>query len=270
MKIAPCAAHRVLLDLRAGESVNQAVTDALGKAGFSSGYARLAGVELAPLHYVVPAPSSNGTHAAWYSETFAPDGTATIEEAGLVAGLRDGVPFIHCHGVWQTANGERRGGHLLPHESVIAKDVTLEAWGMAGADFVALQDAETNFKLFAAEAAHAVARKGSSGRAVAATIRPNLDICEAIAGICRRHGFMAARVEGVGSLVGVDFADGRFVDSYATEVFVTSGRVTKGACDLDVALVDLSGVLHEGTLSRRFNPVCVTFELLILETDGHG
>ncbi|MHB2267762.1 PPC domain-containing DNA-binding protein [Aliihoeflea sp. PC F10.4] len=268
MKVAPCTAHRVSLDLKAGESVNRAVTGVLGAAGFSSGYARLAGVQLEPLRYVMPAPSPNDAHAAWYSETFAPAGMAIVEDAGLVAGVRDGAPFIHCHGIWQTENGERLGGHLLPHEAEIAKDVTIEAWGLAGANFVARDDAETNFKLFAAETADTLAGRENGVRALACTIRPNVELGKAVADICCAHGFADASVDGVGSFVGVDFADGRFVDSYATEVFLTSGRVANGACNLKVALVDLSGALHEGMLLPGSNRVCVTFELLIREMAG--
>lgn len=268
MKVAPCTAHRVSLGLKAGKSVNQAITGALGAAGFSSGYARLAGVQLEPLRYVMPAPSPDDAHAAWYSETFAPPGMAIVEDAGLVAGIRDGAPFIHCHGIWQTENVERLGGHLLPHAAVIAKDVTIEAWGLAGANFVARDDAETNFKLFAAETADTHAGRENGVRALACTIRPNVELGKVVVDICRAHGFTHASVEGVGSFVGVDFADDRFVDSYATEVFITSGRVENGACDLDVALVDLSGALHEGTLLRSSNRVCVTFELLIREIAG--
>jgi predicted DNA-binding protein with PD1-like motif len=267
--VAPCGVQALRLELKAGDSMNHAVTHAFANAGFSSGYVDLQHVRLASLRYVIPAPAPDETHAAWYSETFAPQGAATIEAAGLIAGMRDGEPFVHCHGIWQLTDGTRHGGHLLPHDSILAENATVVAWGVAGAAFVASDDAETNFKLFSAQPGAPGSLTAVLPRAVACTIRPNADIANAIEDICNRHGFAAAQVSGVGSLVGVDFTDGRHVASYATEVFITDGRVLPkdgtAHCVLDVALVDLDGNLHHGTLARGQNPVCVTFELMIRE-----
>ncbi|MCO6393324.1 DUF296 domain-containing protein [Aliihoeflea aestuarii] len=267
--VAPCGAQALQLELKAGESVNRAVTRAFAEAGFLGGYADLEEVQLAPLRYVIPAPAPDEKHAAWYSATFAPEGMATIEAAGLVAGMRDGEPFVHCHGIWRLADGARHGGHLLPHDAILAADTTVAAWGIAGAQFVAIDDAETNFKLFSARPC-APAPPAAMPRALACTLRPNVDIVTTIEAICDRYGFGAAQVGGVGSLVGVDFTDGRHIASYATEILITAGRFQANDdaahCTLDIALVDLDGNLHEGRLERGRNPVCVTFELLIRET----
>lgn len=260
-KVVPCRAHPLLLTLRAGKSVNEAVTGALAEAGFSSGYAHLENVAVSPMRYVIPAPAPDASHVAWYSDTRAPDGVITIGQAGVIAGERDDAPFIHCHGTWSEPDGVRRAGHLLPHETIVAKDAEVRGWGIEGAGFVAQDDAETNFRLFAARVMEPAA---AALNALAATIRPNGDISLAIEEICRAHDIEAAMVRGVGSLVGVDFADGPHVPSYATEVFVTDGGVSGGKCTLDVALVDLDGAVHEGRLAHGTNPVCITFELLIL------
>ena len=260
-RVAPCRAERLSLRLCAGRSVNAAVTGALAEAGFSSGYAHLEDVAVSPMRYVIPAAAPDASHVAWYSDTRAPEGVVTIERAGVIAGIRDGAPFIHCHGVWHEPDGTRRAGHLLPHEAVVAADTTVRAWGIEGACFVARDDAETNFKLFSAEAAWADV---AAPTALVCTIRPNGDISHAIEGICRGHGMDAAAIFGVGSLAGVDFADGRHVPSCATEVFVTAGGVSPAGCTLDVALVDMDGAVHEGRLLRGRNPVCVTFELLVI------
>lgn len=261
--IAPCRARPVTLLLRAGKSVNEAVTGALADAGFASGHVILDGLGISPMRYVIPAPAPDDSHVAWYSDTRAPEGIVTVEQAGVIAGSRDGEPFIHCHGVWREPDGARRAGHLLPHEAIIARDTTVRGWGIEGAAFVARDDAETNFKLFRAEAA---GTPGSDGvRALACTIRPNGDICSAIETICGEHGFEQASVHGVGSLIGVDFVGGAHIPSYATEVFVREGRFSGDACRLDVALADMDGAVHEGELVRGANPVCVTFELLLVE-----
>jgi predicted DNA-binding protein with PD1-like motif len=264
-RVAAGTAVPLVLRLRAGQSVNAAVTGALAEAGCASGYVDLDGLAIAPMHYVIPAASPDTSHAAWYSDTHSPAGIVTVERAGVIAGIRDGEPFIHCHGVWHESDGERRAGHLLPHEAIVARDTEVQGWGLSGAAFVARDDAETNFKLFSAEAAGGTGAPPSSARALACTMRPNGDISAAIERVCQSHGFLNASVFGVGSLVGVDFADGSHVASYATEVIVRRGTVVEGRCELDVALVDMNGDIHEGLLVRGSNPVCVTFELVIVE-----
>lgn len=265
---ARCRATQLSLRLAKGQSVNAAITGALANAGFSAGYVHLENVAIWPMRYVIPAASPDDSHVAWYSETYAPDGVVIIERAGVIAGIRDGAPFIHCHGIWIDEAGNRRAGHLLPHEAFIAEDATVRAWGIKGANYIARDDAETNFKLFAAEATgHEVA----APNALAVTIRPNGDISLAIEALCSRHGITQAQILGVGSLNEVDFDDGRRVASYATEVFIDDGRIftTDGRLQsqLDVSLVDLRGAIHSGRLMNGQNPVCVTFELLIVTDD---
>lgn len=267
-KTAPCCAERISLRLAKGQSANAAITGALAQAGFSAGYVHLENVAISPMRYVIPAPSPDDSHVAWYSETFAPEGLVTIERAGVIAGTRDGAPFIHCHGIWVDKADNRRAGHLLPHEAFIAQDANVSAWGINGANYVAREDAETNFKLFAAEG---VGPEVVAPNAIAATIRPNADISTAIEKVCSRYGIRKASIHGVGSLNEVIFDDGRHVPSYATEVFIEDGRVfcldgTPHA-QLDVSLVDLRGEIHSGRLMHGQNPVCVTFELLIVAED---
>ena len=263
-RVVPCRAHPLTLTLPAGRTVNEAVTGALAEAGFASGFARLDSVAVSPMRYVIPAPAPDATHGAWYSATHAPDGVVTIEKASVIAGIRDGEPFLHCHGVWRAADGVRHAGHLLPHDSVVAAQARVEAWGIQGSAFVVRDDPETNFKLFSAEASGEGAAAAGGQPALACTVRPNGDIAQTLEAVCRRHGLAEASVHGVGSLVGVDFADGRHVPSYATEVMIVDGRATAGSASLDVALADMDGAIHEGILMRGANPVCVTFEVLVV------
>jgi len=262
-----CRAFPLVLDLKEGDSVNAAVTGALARAGFAAGFARLDGLAVAPMRYVIPAAAPDASHAAWYSATHAPDGVVAIEKAGAIAGIRDGAPFIHCHGVWRGEGGPRRAGHLLPHDSLVARDARVAAWGIAGAAFVARDDAETNFTLFAAEPADG--GEGAGGLpALACTVRPNGDICAILEAACRAHGLEEADIHGIGSLAGVDFTDGRHVPSYATEVLIDSGLVGAAGSRIEVALADMDGAVHEGRLARGENPVCVTFEALAVARRG--
>jgi predicted DNA-binding protein with PD1-like motif len=255
--------HPIRLHLRKGLTVNEAVTTALAEAGFESGYADLTGLRLDPLRYVIPAASPDATHAAWYSDTHAPAGAATIEKAGAIVGVRDGSPFLHCHGIWH-ADGTLRMCHLLPFDAIVAEEIEVAAWGVAGACFEVQDDPETNFRLFAPVARPGRTASETGERGLLCTVRPNEEIASAIAEACGRHGFADARVLGIGSLVCADFADGGHVTSFATEVLITGGRVRTGDTALEIAIVDMDGAITEGRLAGP-NPVCVTFELLILE-----
>lgn len=276
-RIAMGRGRRRRLSLKKGFSVNEAVTSALAEAGFESGYVWLCDVVLAPMRYVIPAASPDDRHAAWYSETHAPEGIVRVEQAGVIAGRRDGERFIHCHGLWTLASGARRMGHLLPHDSILDRDAAVDALGVAGAGFEAEEDIETGFKLFVPRTEDASADV-EGARTIVCTIKPNEEIHLVIETICREHGIANAKVHGIGSLVGADFENGAHVASYATEVMVKRGTVRQTAeglrSRLDIGLVGMDAAIAEGVLVRGQNTVCVTFELLIEETagrePGHG
>lgn len=266
-RVARGTIERRRVTLRSGCSANEAIGEAVAEAGFSGGYLRLKGAAMEPMAYVIPAASPDGSHAAWYSDTFAPAGVTRIEDAGFNIGSRDGKSFFHCHGIWTEPGGRRRMGHLLPDLASFQRPVEAELIGIKGAHFDATEDAETNFKLFIPES-HGAA--GTEGRTVLLVqIRANADICHSIEEICRLHGIRNAAIHGIGSLVGLELTDGTFVDSYATEVLITEGELSERQgepeCRLAIALVDMDGAIWEGTVKRGVNPVCVTFEVLIEE-----
>ena len=103
---------------------------------------------LGPFAYVMPALSKTGENAAFYSDTYRPDGTTHTKLGSLTLGTRDGAPFCQCHGLWTEADGKAGGGHMLPDETVVADAFEVEAFGIDGAMFTAEPDPETNSKLF--------------------------------------------------------------------------------------------------------------------------
>lgn len=258
-----CRAEAFDVTLAAGIDMNASVADAFAVRGFSGGFLRLKNAMVDPMRYVIPAPAADAAHAAWYSETFAPEGESIIEDAGFIVGRRDDQPFFHCHGVWETSDLGRRAGHLLPHDSRLAKPARAQAWGVSGALFEVLDDRETNFRLFAPRPSEEECDAGY--RAVIARIRPGEEIVQAIEVLCRQHGMLNATVMGIGSVVGAVFTDAPDVSSYATEALIGDGKVTDGTCRLDIAIVGIDGCITEGRLAPGVNPVCVTFELLIVE-----
>lgn len=261
-----CRGRAFSLTLPAGVPLLEAVRNGFAAAGFASGVAKLDGLALAPFAYVMPALSKTPEHAAFYSETFRPEGGARVEVGAMTFGQRDGASFFHAHALWVEGDGKRSGGHILPDETVVAETITVQAVGLDGAAFVAEPDGETHFKLFGPVA---VASGGAGeGRFFALRVKPNVDFCGALEAFCAEHGVREAVIRGgVGSTIGARFVDGGVVENFATEVAITQGRIPRGAdgfeAAIDVALVDYSGALASGRLKRGDNPVLMTFELVL-------
>lgn len=258
------------MTFQSDRSVLEAVDEALKEKGYESAVIQIRGGAFNPLVYVIPALSEGRAQAAWYSDTRRPTGRAAIEELCLTFGRRDGEPFLHCHGIWHHADGFRAAGHLMPHEARFAEPVEADVWAISGAVFDQLEDEETLFKLFTPIA---IMPKPStrSRRAVLCRIKPNEEINAAILRIVREQGIENATLHGVGSLVGCDFVDGSHMSSIASELYIKSGKVWKQngtlRSRLDIAIVDIDGQIFEGEITRSRNNVCVTFELLIVESD---
>ena len=258
------AARRALLRpvrgvLPAGRTVMQAVGDLFADHGCRGGMVSLAGVRCDPIRYVLPAPSTDGLHGAWYSGTHAPDGCWTIHAATASVGRRDGAPFLHCHGIW-SGGGAARMGHLLPLESVIAEDARVAGLGAAGTWFEARPDEETAFTLFAPEG-------GGDGPALFARILPGEDVVGAVETLAARHAIADARLHAVGSIDHIRFAEGHRMDCHATELRFDGARLASGRAHIPIEAVDIRGAIARGTLVRGGNPVGVTLELIVEPTE---
>ncbi len=259
---------KVQIELPAKAFLNVAAERLFGD-GFDGGLAFLRNVSFEPFRFVIPDNSADGAHAAWYSKTYAPHGEVVLEEGIAIIGRRDGAPFLHCHGRWRTRNGEVNMGHILPLESVMARDARVEAIGLKGAVFDVAHDAETNFPLFRPRETLAGETRNMAKSAFAVKISPNEDISQTLEAFCARKNIFRARVHGLGSLNEARFTDGRAVSSHATEFYIRSGKVELDGAGvhkaaLDVAGVAIGGELFEGTLTRGDNPICITAELIVV------
>lgn len=254
--------------LQAGLPLLEAARRGFAEAGFAGGVLSMRGGALGPLAYVMPALSKTGANAAFYSDTFRPEGITQLKFAAMTLGERDGAPFFHCHGLWTEIDGDLHGGHILPEESIVAEPFAVEAFGIDGAVFTAEVDSETNFKLFGPVPREATDADTTS-RAFALRLRPNQDFACALESFCRQHGIFHARIHGgVGSTIGANFSDGRSVVPFATELAIRSGIIEPSAdgtleAALDIALVDYLGGIAEGRLMRGDNPVLMTMELVL-------
>ena len=254
--------------LDAGLPLLEAARRGFAAQGFGGGVLNIGGGALGPFAYVMPALSKTGDNAAFYSDTFRPAGITHLKTGAMTLGQRDGAPFFHCHALWVEADGRAGGGHILPEETVVAEPFAVDAFGIDGATFTAEPDAETNFKLFG-PLPTAASGAPTTGRAYALRLRPNQDFAGALEQFCREQGIVSAKIHGgVGSTIGVRFADGRIVEPFATELAISAGVIAAGAggaleAVLDIALVDYTGGLAEGRLMRGDNPVLMTMELVL-------
>jgi predicted DNA-binding protein with PD1-like motif len=251
--------HALNFVLKPGLTLNEAVTAPLVEAGFQCGTVTFSGTLLNPFRYVMPGPADNDSHVAYFTAPRAPSGTTRIERGNATFGWSDGKPFIHCHAAWIEPDGSRRGGHILPLETIIAEPGEAAAWGFHTILVEATPDPETNFTLFQPSGT-------STGRGIVARVKPNEDIIEGLETIARTHGIGDAVVRGsLGSLIGARFVHGERVDDHATEVLVREGHIRDGRAALDLLVVDMRGNVHQGWLQRGENPVCITFDIILEE-----
>jgi predicted DNA-binding protein with PD1-like motif len=245
--------------LTPGATLNEALTTALVEAGFQSATVMIKDLCLNPLHYVMPGPADNANHVAYFSAPRAPSGISRVEQANATFGWSDRKPFIHCHATWMESDGHRRGGHILPVETIIAEPAEATAWGCRTIRMEAQPDAETNFTLFQPSG-----QPFTTGRDLVARIKPNHDILTSLETIARTHGIRNATVRGsLGSLIGAHFTHGGQVSDHATEVLVRQGSIRDGIAAVELLVVDMRGEVHEGWLERGQNPVCITFDLVL-------
>jgi predicted DNA-binding protein with PD1-like motif len=250
--------------LTPGATLNEAITAPLIAAGFQCGTVRFTGTGLDPFRYVMPGPADDASHVAYFSAPRAPSGITRIEQANATFGWAGGKPFIHCHAVWTEPDGSRRGGHILPLETIVAEPGEAAAWGFRTIRIDAKPDPETNFTLFQPSGDR------NTGRGFVARIKPNQDILAALETIADTHGISDAVVRGsLGSLIGARLTGGGYVTDHATEVLVRQGHIRGGKAALDLLVVDMRGEVHQGWLQFGQNPVCITFDLF-LEDTGRG
>lgn len=262
-RAAPTRAVPVDIALPVGETVAGAIVAGLRAAGCASGWVETSGLACDPFRFVIPARSTDPARAAWYSETHAPPGGATVERAVFSVGTCRGAPFLHCHGLWNGDAPMIGGGHMLCEDSVISAPGRAAGVGFRDAVFDRRPDEETNFELFAADAAGPPPERPN---ALVVTLRPNEDACERLSALCDAHGLRPARIRGLGSLNGATFADGRRMESALTEFLALDGVAPEtGGARVEIAAVDETGRLHRGVLAPGAAAVSVTAEFVIIE-----
>lgn len=231
--------------------------------GIESACLHLSGGGLHPFSYVIPALSPDGSQAAFYSETFRPPGTTTLQSAAVTLGWRGDAPFFHCHALWTEADGRPGCGHVLPDATTVAAPIHARGAGLVGARFEVHPDAETGFNLLTPRPTGTAPPPGAI-QAVALRLAPNQDLIETLEQVAITNGFDRAIVHGgVASINEARFLDGPPLAGFATELLVRRGLIESALdlrSELDTAIVDLHGTIRTGRLAPGTNPVLMTFE----------
>jgi predicted DNA-binding protein with PD1-like motif len=253
-------ARRLRFRAAPGMSLLEALTGPLVSAGSQSATLRFSNARVDPFHYVMPDHAPDALHVAYFSPPRAPVGTTRVERASATFGWHHGQPFLHCHAAWIEPGGLHRGGHILNDETVLVSEVEVQAWGFDTLRVETAEDLETNFTLFQPSG-----ESIPGANAILARVRPNEDITLAIEQLAREFDMPNAHIAGsVGSLIGARFDDGHEVADHAIEVLVTNGDVRDGIASLEILAVDMAGHVHEGRLTRGENPVCITFDVVLV------
>jgi predicted DNA-binding protein with PD1-like motif len=255
-------ARDVRYTLEPGRTLTDSVTAPLIAAGFQSATVVIKDAILSPFRFVMPGPPDSAAHVAYFSATEAPEGRVRIEQANATFGWSSGVPIIHVHAAWTESNGRRRGGHILPSETIVAEQAEAIAWGFPDIRIETASDPETNFSLL-----QPVVRP-SAGTAFYARVKPNQDILSSVEEMTAAAGLSNAIIQGsLGSLIGAVFTDGEGFDDPATEVFVREGFVRDGKASLSLTAVDSRGQVRSGWLRRNENAVCITFDVFAMAAE---
>lgn len=245
--------------LRRGENVCRGLARIFAASGCMGGVASFDGLFCDPLRYVGPARSHDPACAAYYSATFTGDPDHAIRGSTVILGQRDDQPFFHCHGLWQGGQGEVMG-HLLPGETVVARDCEIRGLGCPDNCFATRFDPETNFTLF-----HPLHQDGK-GRDLFLRLAPDQDLVGAVEQAALDAGLADARIHGLGSLCEPHFEAQGPVPAPITEVRIDRGVLFRGRAQIDVSMVDTDWRITRGRLIRGRAAVGVTFEVLLEAT----
>ncbi len=264
MELAPTPGREIEVTLPPGRPFEEAVAEALAPEGVASAWLEIENAPVSALDYVMPALSPDDAHVAWYSDIFSFGGPGLIDRMGFMVGRHQGASFLHGHGLWTPEGGAQAMGHILASRTVLAAPVTARGIGLTGARFERRPDPETNFELFR------VRGTGAEGSGYAALrLLPNQDFATALDRACAELGWPAARVHGLGSLIGARFEDGGVLDSLASEFLVTDATAGRGGPEPEIAIVGVEGSeILSGRLVRGENAVLITAELILSRMAG--
>ncbi|SMX67581.1 PCC domain-containing protein [Brevibacterium aurantiacum] len=276
-----CTEH--VLELPAGADLFSALEASLTDFAVPGIMAEFISGEFGHIDYLHPAYGPDTEHPMSFTEAFSVDSSTTLRHASATIGLREGTPFCHIHASWTGADGETKGGHLLPGTLTGPAGLRIRLFALHDARLISEVDPETGFSAFAPNPTDRIGdmsestetRKPSESPdpadAVVSRIRPGEILDEAVLAVCRTAGFDSAEVvASLGSTTGAVFADGTApwpaVEFTHLSGAVIGARNSTPRITLSGEVVDVAGEVSYGTLKPQANPVAVTFELFVRRT----
>ncbi|MGO3021679.1 MAG: PCC domain-containing protein [Brevibacterium sp.] len=277
-----CTEH--VLELPEGADLFSALEASLTDFAVPGIMAEFVSGQFGHIDYVHPAYGPDAEHPMSFTEAFSVDNPTELRHSSATIGFREGKPFCHVHASWTGADGQTKGGHLLPGTLAGPSGLTIRLFALPDAHLISDVDPETGFSAFAPHPvtpAHTTASSSTApdlaaaarpAEAVVTRIRPGEILDEAVLAVCRTAGFDSAEVvASLGSTTGAVFTDGT-APWPAVEFTHLSGTVTGAQSeDPQVSLagevIDVAGEVSPGTLEPQANPVAVTFELFVRRTD---
>jgi len=136
------------LVLAPGQVLLPALTGALAAQGVQAAALALFGGELETVSYCLPIPDPEGQVIATYGAPLVLHQAALLRASATLGQTADGAPVIHCHASFADAQGQVRGGHVLPDRTVVGRrPVTVLATALDGIDLRLGFDPETRLHM---------------------------------------------------------------------------------------------------------------------------
>ena len=263
-----CTEH--VIELSEGTDLFAALERSLTDFSVSGIMAEFVSGQFGHTDYVHPAYGEDAEHPMSFTEAFRVESPTELRHASATIGFREDTPFCHIHASWTAADGDTRGGHLLPGTLAGPSGLTIRLFALPDARLLSEVDPETGFSAFAPTPTSS--ETPASPGAVVSRVRPGEILDEAALDICRNAGFESAEVTAsLGSTTGAVFTDGTAswpaVEFTHLSGTVTDGQSTAPQIALSGEVVDVAGEVSSGTLKPQANPVAVTFELFVRRTD---
>lgn len=151
-------ARSLRLSLAPGQTLQQALLDALVPLGVRTAAASLHGGTLDELDFCIPIPDPRGEVVCTYGDPHSARGVRLLASSVSFALGENDHPYIHCHASFCGADGRVQGGHLLPERTRIgAEPVVARVTTLDGVDLRLVFDEETRLHMLRPrlESAHA-------------------------------------------------------------------------------------------------------------------
>ena len=110
------------LSLPSGETIHDALVDALAQEGVTSASMTLLGGDLDGLGFCLAQPDPSGRRVAMYGPPHSEAQARLIFGNATLGKDERGAPVVHCHAAFRTADGTVRGGHILTDRTRVGRD----------------------------------------------------------------------------------------------------------------------------------------------------